>query len=135
MPYKFLPHTADVRLTVRGRSLEELFAEALRGMMEMVKPRAKTEKPMVRRSVALRANDATALLVDFLNNALLLSTLNKEIYTRAAFRELTETSLRGELTGGKVGAFDKDVKAVTYHEAAVKQNARGEWETTLVLDI
>ncbi len=38
MPYTVLEHTADVRLLVEGRTLAELFAEALRGMMELMKP-------------------------------------------------------------------------------------------------
>jgi SHS2 domain-containing protein len=86
-------------------------------------------------SIALHSVDRTALLVDFLNEALLRCHLRRHRYTAAEFASLTETSLAATLTAAPVAAFHEDVKAVTYHEADVRRDANGSWRTVLVLDI
>jgi SHS2 domain-containing protein len=134
MPYEVIGHTADLRLKVHGRSLPELFSEAVKGMMEILAPGAETE-PKVTREIRIESANLTALLVDFLNEVLTLSQTNKEVYTEVALDKLTETALRAELRGHSVRGFEEDIKAVTYHEAQVSKNVKGEWETTLVFDI
>lgn len=139
MPYEILKHTADVRLRVEGETLERLFSDALEGMMEIIKksqvPIPNDQSPKVKRAVSVQAGDKTALLVDFLNEVLSLSQINKEVYPAVTFDELSETSLKGGLEGVEVGEFDEDIKAVTYHEAEIKKNPAGNWETILIFDI
>jgi len=137
MTFKILEHTADIRLLVKGKSPEELFREALRGMMSIASASAiKNQKIKAeKREISVRANDRTALLVDFLSEVLVLSQINKEIYTEAYFNEFSEKELCAELDGFKVKNFGEDIKAVTYHEAEVKQNEKGEWETILIFDV
>lgn len=60
----------------------------------------------------LASLDISSLLIDFLSTILTLSYENKAIF-----------------------CFDKDIKAVTYHEAEVKKNDQGKYETTIVFDI
>jgi SHS2 domain-containing protein len=123
-------------MKVRASSLEELFKEALKGMMNILrneKLEMRNKKAM--RTVTVYASDRTALLVDFLNEALSLAQIHKEIYTNVAFSTFSEIALQAALLGVKVNEFDEDIKAVTYHEADVRQNEKGEWETMLVFDI
>lgn len=135
MPYEILKHTADVRLRVKAGELRGLFAEALKGMMKIISPEFKEAEGEIKREVAVNSSDKTALLVDFLNEILALSQINGEVYAGVNFKEFSETKLRAELDGVKVKSFDEDVKAVTYHEADIKQNEKGEWETILIFDI
>ena len=142
MGYTILEHTADVRLLVEGRTLEELFSEALRGMMDLMKPEGgpETEEAPGRqaassREIALEAPSATALLVDFLNEALSLAHRHREIYEVPAFEEISEGRVRAVLRGQPVESFGEDIKAVTYHEAEIRKNAAGNFETMLVFDI
>lgn len=136
MPYKFLKHTADLRMEIKGRTTEELFKEALSGMIAVLKaPGIKYQVSSVKRSVKVRSADKTALLVDFLNEALAQAQINKEIYTGVSFVKFSEHELEAELVGAPVESFAEDIKAVTYHEADVKENEKGEWEATLILDI
>lgn len=136
MPFTILPHTADIRLRVTGKNLEEVFRDALRGMAAIQKKDLiKTDLPQVSRTASLAAADPTALLVDFLNEALSLSTINKEIYREVHFEKLTSTELRVQLSGIPMQGFDEDIKAVTYHEAEIKQTESGAYETTLIFDI
>jgi len=87
------------------------------------------------RTVTVYASDRTALLVDFLNEALSLAQIHKEVYLSVAFSTFSEIALEATLKGAKVDEFNEDIKAVTYHEADVRQNEKGEWETTLIFDI
>jgi len=135
MSYEILGHTADVRLRIGSETLEELFRDALLGMMEIAKSDQKTNAERTTRTIALEASDQTALLVDFLNEVLFQSHVNKEIYTGVTFTKFQEKSLGAEIEGIPVDEFDEDIKAVTYHEADVKKNKEGKWGTTLVLDI
>ena len=131
--YELLPHTADVRLLVRAPSREELFADALRGVMAVAEPQGATDE-RERVDVEVDAPDTTTLLVDFLNEALTRSHIRRETYSNVVFRRLTDVSLSAAIEARRVTAFGEDVKAVTLHDAEVR-NDEGEWSVVLVLDI
>ena len=135
MPYKILGHTADVRMIVQGKTLEEFFRDAVLGMMEIVKPKFDEPEKNIQRNIELEAPDTTALLVDFLNEVLFNANANKEGYAEINFKKLSENSLEAELSGRTVQSFGEDIKAATYHEADVKKNEKGEWETVIIFDI
>ena len=134
MPYEILPHTADVRLKASGKTPEELFSEALKGMMTIAKPAIKNSAESARRHISVVSSDQTALLIDFLNEALSLSQINKEAYTSARFSRFSETELEGELEG-KSAVFGEDIKAATYHGAEIIKTGRGGYEVTILFDI
>ncbi|MCK6462640.1 MAG: archease [Candidatus Pacebacteria bacterium] len=134
MPYEILSHTADLRLKIQASSLKELFGEALLAVADVLSEKRKTGKPIIRK-VSVSAQDKTSLLVDFLNEVLAMSQINKEVYTKVNFLDFSETRLEAEIEGFKVGGFDEDIKAITYHEAEIKQNKESQWETVLVFDI
>ena len=153
MPYKILEHTADVRLLAEGRTLEELFRDALRGMMEVLKPEKKPGGSESIRRVRVEAPERTALLVDFLSEALWLAhthrealevegirvTRGAEVGAEKSARALpasgsstgvpappnTELRVEATLRGAPCEAFGEDIKAVTYHEAEIRENAAG----------
>jgi len=134
MPYRIVDHTADLRVIVEGNSLEHLFNEALRCLMEILFGKAMEGKPKVRRPLSVTSPDPTSLLVDFLNEALAQSTIHREIYTGVRFKKFSKTALEAELAGRKADAFAEDIKAVTYHEAAITESD-GVFKTKLVFDI
>jgi SHS2 domain-containing protein len=142
MTFWILEHTADVRLLVEGRTLEELFAEALRAMMDVMKPeeeaapaRAPERSAESTRRVEVESPSATALMVDFLNEALCLAHSHRERYEEVEFTGISESHVRAVLRGRPVESFGEDIKAVTYHEAEIRKNAAGNLETKLVFDI
>lgn len=156
MAFEILEHTADIRLLVKGKNLEELFKEALKGMAFIQKSNIRNsmlagrqEVSKNKRLIEIQSPDKTALLVDFLSEALVQSQINKEVYADVKFLEFSEINpeavpqnagrygarLKAEIYGNPVESFDEDIKAVTYHEAEIKQNEKGEWETMLIFDI
>jgi len=135
MTYKILEHTADVRMIVQADSLEKLFSEAVFGMMKIIEPKADNKKEVIQRTIVLEAVDATALLIDFLNEVLLATHIHKEVYNEVIFKRLSERSLEATLRGVIASSLGEDIKAVTYHEADVKKKKDGTWETMLIFDI
>jgi SHS2 domain-containing protein len=132
--YEILEHTADVRVRARGHTLPALFRSALQGMGALLAPEALAREPDTGRQVALAAPDTTALLVDFLAEALALAHIHHEVYVDAELEELTAQTVRADLRGVPVSGFATDVKAVTYHGADVVCTETG-YEVTLVYDI
>ncbi len=135
MTYRILEHTADVRMRVEARTLAELFAEALGGMMEVLKPERRKDAAETTRRIQLDAPSATPLLVDFLSEALWLAHTHREAFVGVAFEAISETRVEAVLRGVPAESFGEDIKAVTYHEAEIRQNAAGNLETVLVFDI
>lgn len=122
-------------MRVTGKSLEELFRDALLGMVSAMKPLSSRKLNLVKRSIAIDAPDATSLLVDFLGEALVWMHTKREAYVAVRFRTLTESALDAELEGYIADSFGEDIKAVTYHEAEVKRNVEGTWATTIIFDV
>ena len=124
-------HTADIRLRLRAASIEELFADGVRGLMAVMKPAHLAESSKV--TIEIEAPDLTALLVDFLNEILLRVQTRSEAFEPESF-VLLDSRVVATLGARRTEGFEEDVKAVTYHEADVV-NDGGVWSTTLVLDV
>ncbi len=134
---EILPHTADIRIKVEGTSLEELFragASAIAGILSPGFQRDSGETEVIH-DIDFKSANATSLFVDFLSEVLTLSYVEKSIFYRLEFRELTERSVSATVHGQVVNGFDEDIKAVTYHEADVRLNESGRWETVFIIDI
>ena len=136
--YKILPHPADIKIQAFGKTKEELFLNAIRGMKEVLK--VKSKKLKVKREINVKSIDLNALLVDFLSEVLYLSQVNKEIYNDVKFKKLGpstssgQTILEAELFGNKVESFGEDIKGVTYHGLGIKKKD-DLFEVTILFDI
>lgn len=135
MSYKILEHTADVRLSVQGKSLGGLFSDAVLGMAQILLQEKPGGRQNAKIKIKIESPDVTALLIDFLNEVLTLSHEQKAIFYEVKFSKINEAILEAEIFGKKIDAFNEDIKAVTYHEADVKKNEKGKWETKLIFDI
>lgn len=134
MSYKFLEHTADLRLQVEAATYSGLLQEAVAGLFTYLKPTpAKTNK--VQRRLMLSAPDKTALLIDFLNQVLFLAQSHKEMYDTIEFEICEERQIKCSLLGYPVKKFGRDIKAVTHHEAQVEYRPLLGWRAQLVFDI
>lgn len=137
---KILEHTADIRLQVEGESLPELFTAALEGMAEIIKPgiiekNQGQQDQSQTKTLNISSANSTLLLIDFLSEVLTLTQIHQTIFYTVEFNGFTEISLRAKIFGTKVENFDEDIKAVTYHEAAIKKNKKGNFETIIIFDI
>jgi len=135
--YELIPHTADIRLKVKAKTQKELFVSACEGMSQILKKDffRKASRCPLNLKVSVSSVDQTTLLIDFLSEILTLSQEHHAIFGKVYFLKFSQTSLLAKICGAKVDQFDNDIKAVTYHQAEVKKNPKGEWETTVIFDI
>ena len=124
-----------MRLKIEGSSLEELFTAAIEGMAELTKEGILKKTATLTEEVLIRAPNVTVLLIDFLSKVLTLQHINKAVYYKIDFINLTEQSINAKILGSKEHSFDEDIKAVTYHEVNVIKNHQGNLETVILFDI
>jgi len=115
--------------------MSDLFEVALLGAMEILEPKVSTSQEETTRYIEIDSTDPTALLVDFLNEALFNTQKYGEFYTGAEFEDISYSHLKAKLKGEKADFFHEDIKAATYHEAHIKKNEKGNLETVVVFDI
>lgn len=137
--YKILEHTVDIRLLVKGKTVHDLFVASLAGMNEII-GRNKKDKRITDdldriRELSIVSLNITGLLVDFLTEVLAISHEEGAIFPLVEFLDLDENSFEGWIFGKKVKGFKEDIKTVTCHEAEVKRNEQGEFETILIFYI
>jgi SHS2 domain-containing protein len=140
MPFSFFSHTGDIGLTLSGRSLDQLFADAAVALTDTI-----TDHGLVaaRQSVqvALRSRAVDLLLVDWLND--LVFRFDTEgllvAHARVAVEaEGGEWSVHGAVEGERLDPARHPVKVVvkaaTYHALEVGRSGDG-WHATVVLDV
>ena len=135
--YQFLPHTADISLFLQADTLDEIFLAGLAGISQILKPGfcsgctgAELEFPLRVESI-----DPTTLLIDFLSEVLTLSYLENGIFCKLNIMERNDKFIEAVVKGCKAEFFDEDIKAVTYHEAEIRQRTDGQWVTPVIFDI
>lgn len=133
--YEILPHTADVAIRATGSTKPALLAAALQGMFAAAEPRFLTPEEPRQRVFKIEAGDFAALLVDFLNQAVALSDINREAYEDARFSLVTDKKIEGTLIGRAIDSFGTQIKAATHHNLEVKKNGQDFWEATITFDV
>jgi SHS2 domain-containing protein len=133
--FEILPHTADIRLKVFGKTEEELFKNAMLGMAEIVSKSDFDTRSPTSNLIKIQSLDINSLLVDFLSEVLYQSQINHAVFREVKFLKFKDTKLEAEISGFKIDSFDEDIKAVTYHELEIKKSPTGGFETTIVFDI
>lgn len=143
--FEQLSHTADIKIRVYGSTLKDLFRNAVIGMFQVIHPivqgchlkddRLVCDQLPIARDVSISSIDVSALLVDFLSEALYLSDVHDEAYLDATIIALDSTAINATLHGIKISGFEGvEIKAVTYHDLQVKE-IEGEWQADIVFDI
>ncbi len=143
--FEQLSHTADIKIRVYGKTLEDLFRHALIGMFQIVRPiapdcrvegdRVVCESLPEQHEVKVAAIDRDALLVDFLSEALYLSDVHNEAYFDVKIHKLDNQNISATLYGTKITGFEVvELKAVTHHDLRIEQ-VNDEWRASIVFDI
>jgi SHS2 domain-containing protein len=136
--FEILPHTADVRLKIFGKTKKELFKNAVLGMAKILESRKQKveSRKQIKTKVNIKSQDINSLLVDFLSEILYQSQINHAVYREIKLSKFSDDELEGEISGFKIEKFDEDIKAVTYHELDIKKNPLSNlFETIIIFDI
>jgi len=127
-PYRFIPHTADIGVELVAPDEAGLRAaglDALRELLVGASPvRALEERPIV-----ARGKDPVERLVRYLEDALYLYDAERFVPARAG-----PSGVLGEPFDSARHTAAREVKAVTYHGAAVHRKDRDLF-ATLIFDV
>lgn len=133
-PILIVEHTADWALRVRGGDLVELFRHAAEGLAHLLVADVAAVPLDQARDVKLDAYDTEDLLVDWLGELVYWAERDEMVFPVAELRQVTATRLEGTVRGGRVAEMQKHIKAVTYHDLAIRPVAGGV-EVTVVFDV
>lgn len=129
--------TADEGLRAWGRSMEEAFVNAARGMLDLMVD-SKGLRPAEFRRIQVKAQDREALLVAWLSE--LLYRFEVEGFLPVEYEignlgdQLLEANLQGDILDLTRHSVKGLVKAATYHSLKVSEDG-GKWQVQVVLDV
>lgn len=132
--YRWVDHTAEAELHIEAASPEEVFADALAGLAELLarEEEASEGEPAVH-EVELESVDPPTLLADWLAELVYLAETDGFVPERVASLELGATRLTATVEGRRARPSPL-VKAVTYHGLELEQQGE-HWRARVVLDV
>lgn len=135
--YEIFEHTADLGLRVWAGSLDELFADAARGLFAVMVANIDVVELVQEETFQLSGSNREDLLHDWLSELLYV------FYTRrlvlAEFRVHVDAAglsatARGEPLDPRRHEIGGEVKAITWHGLKVEQLADG-WRAEVIVDV
>ena len=137
--FEILTEITDVRMRVWGKTIKELFGNALAGVAFYLIPDTETLTRggrKIKETIRVEAPDLNSLMIEFLSEVVARSDIHDVVFNAMTFKEFGENFLEGELIGVHTAGFEKDIKAVAYDEVDIKKNPdTGFFETVLVFDV
>lgn len=135
--HRLLEHTADMGIEASGETLEELFAEAAYGLLEIIAG-APELYSREERSVTVEGGDTEELLVHWLNEILYLFEIKRFFPLDFEIEEVRGNRLRARVRGEPFDPqrhpVEREVKAVTYHQLRVEKTD-GLWHARVYVDL
>jgi SHS2 domain-containing protein len=130
-------HTADIGLRIRAATLDELFADAARGLFQLIVENLDEVQFRQVEHIELEGKDREYLLFDWLNELLFRFDSQHMVFTKFEV-EVGPAGLRALVRGEPLDAMkhrlDHEVKAITYHGLKLEQVENG-WLAEVILDI
>ena len=137
--YETFEHTADVGLRVRAATLEELFAEAARGLFSLIVESFDEIEPAKQFEIVVpgRPEAIDYQLFDWLNELLFRFERDRVVFSKFAV-QFSDGGLGAIAWGEPIDTarhqLDHEVKAITYHRLKVAQESDG-WMAEIIVDI
>jgi len=139
-PYKFIEHTADLGIRVKGKSLKELFNNAALAVFDIIAEKAASFKLQASscRKVIIKqkADNLEELFINWLNELLSLSATKEVIFEDFKIDKLDEHNLEAIAVGSDMENYkvNTEIKAATYHELKIVKTPVG-WLAEVILDV
>ena len=135
MTYKFMPHTADVKIQASGNTLEEAFSSSAEALKETIAGKIKINEK-IKKDIIIQGRDNESLLYNFLEEFLYLLDAEDFILSKIEKIKIINNQLKATITGDKAlnYKFNNNVKAVTYNDMFIK-NEKNKFICQFVLDV
>ncbi len=135
--YRLIDHTADLGILVNGTSLEKLFENAGKALLEQL-VRIKKSSKKTALSISLSGADLEDLMVNWLSEILYLFNGENLVAEDISVKSIRWNNISSTLN---VIPFNTDkhvlireIKAVTYHQIEVKKS-NDLWITRVIFDL
>jgi SHS2 domain-containing protein len=133
--FEEVAHTADLEIRVWGEDLESLFKQAADGMLHLSGVEDLDEGiSSVMQTIKLEAMDFEGLLILFLEELLYRLTEDYMMYEVGKLSISNEFELKAQIKGTQIKSYQRDIKAVTYHNLNIRSTPSG-YEVNIVFDI
>jgi len=137
MHYRLFNHTADLGIDVFGETQADIFSHAALALFDLMVDAAGMQTTQCREMV-IEGADRTDLFVNFLREILYLFNGEGLVLTACRIMQIDAKRLTAEIHCGRYDArtdrVKTEIKAVTYHQVAVVQTAKG-WQGRVVFDV
>lgn len=136
--YKFLSHTADIKVEVMGDTLTKAFKESAFAMKESIIKNTEI-KLSKEKKIKIGGEDLKSLLYNFLEEFLYLLDAKDFIMgdIQALNIDKKDLTLTAILVGDKASNYkiSNDVKAITYSDMIIEQLKNKKYKLQFVLDV
>ncbi|TFG03859.1 MAG: archease [Promethearchaeota archaeon] len=140
--FKFIEHTADVKVKAWGSNLEEAFSQVALGLMATISPNLEKIKHELVREITIESEDKYALAIDFLTEflyifdveALIFSEINIETIELKNDNYQLKAIAKGEKFDKNTHEIGTEVKAITYSFMNIEEK-QNEVTIDIVFDI
>jgi SHS2 domain-containing protein len=139
MTFKFLPHTADVKILVEEPTLNRAFSTSALALKEVIAEQILVA-PRIKKELKVESENKEALLYDFLERFLYLFDTEGFILSKAPLVKIEKTekgfSLSAKLIGDSASNYivTNTVKAMTYSDMKIEEE-KDKVIITFVLDV
>jgi SHS2 domain-containing protein len=134
--YRFIDHTADLGIVVRGVDPKSLFKNTALALVDIIVD-AKVPGSQEKKAIDVTGDDWADLMVNWLREILYLWNGEEYLVKDVTVIELSEKQLRAEVAleayQPQIHTIKTEIKAVTYHQIQVGP-ANGEWEARIIFD-
>lgn len=135
--YETFEHTADMGIRARAGTLDELFADAARGLFSVIVGNPESIRPVQEVPFRVQGDRHEDLLFDWLDELLYAFSTRRLVFcdfdVRVAASGL-EATARGEPIDPQRHHLDVEVKAITYHGLRVQREGDG-WLAEVIVDV
>jgi SHS2 domain-containing protein len=137
MTFKYLAHTADVKILASAPTLEKVFSSSAMALKDVVLRREKIKvAEKIKKHISVSGKDNESLLYNFLEEFLYLLDAENFLVSKINKIKICDEKLEAEISGDEASnyKFSNEVKAITYNEMFVKKE-KGNFMAQFVLDV
>jgi SHS2 domain-containing protein len=126
MSFEEIPHTADVKIRARARTLNGLFSETFLALMQVMYGNDRHGGEI--RKISIEASDPESMLCDFLSEVLFISEVDGMVFSESRI-VIKGSHLSAVLEGEKFDpvrhAGGTEVKGISYSGLSITRDANG----------
>ena len=136
--FKVFYTTADIGISVKGKTLENLFKNAAKGLSYLLVKKINSVNSFSLKKIKLKAPSTEGFLVKFLNELLFFYETEFLLYKDVKFHRFSDLEIIADiefinLTDGNFTPF-YDIKAATYHNLKIVKK-RVYYYANIIFDI